>query len=152
MLGALKMKDKKKEVIKNESEMKKWFIKNYKKLGYSGIARKDVGQCPDFIMVKNGQKLGVELETVASNFLLHKHDLNKVDEIICVVRDVNLDKPVIKINELKFVGSPNIKVTLSIDIKVYNKFQTFCEKNAFALSKKVEIFMRKMSEKGGENE
>lgn len=144
----------KKEVVRNESEMKKWFIKNYKQLGYSKIARKDIGECPDFIMIKNGEELGVELETIASNFLLHKHDLNKVDEIVCIIKDVGLEKPVFRIDKLKFVGSPNVKVTLSINRKVYNQFQIFCEKNAFALSRKVEIFMENMmkEKKGGKDE
>ena len=58
----------KKKVIKNESELKKWVIKNYKKLGYSAIVRKDIGICPDLIMIRDGKEVRVELETVASNF------------------------------------------------------------------------------------
>lgn len=131
----------KKVVIRKESELKKWFIENYKKLGYSKIVRKDIGECPDLIMLKNGQKIGVELETVASNFLLHKHDLNKVDEIVCVIKDVSLGKPVINISELKFIGSPNVKVTLSINRRVYTEFQKFCQENAIMLSRKLEIEM-----------
>lgn len=34
------------------------------------------------------------------------------------------------------------KVTLSIDAKIYDSFRAYCEKNAFLLSKKVEIYMR----------
>ena len=34
------------------------------------------------------------------------------------------------------------KVTLSIEEKIYNDFQKFCEKNAIMLSKKIEIFMQ----------
>ena len=145
------MKNKKK-VIKSESELKKWFIKNYRKLGYSKIVRKDIGECPDLVMIKEGQEVGVELETVASNFLLHKHDLNKVDEIVCVVKDINLGKPVIGIDELRFVGSPNAKVTLSFDRKVYNKFQKFCEDKAIMLSKRLELEMLEIMKKGGKHE
>ena len=43
------------------------------------------------------------------------------------------------------------KVTLSIEDKVYDKFQKFCEDNAIRLSKKLEICMENiMKEKRGE--
>ena len=35
------------------------------------------------------------------------------------------------------------KVTLSIDSDVYNKYRDYCEENAFMLSKKIELFMKK---------
>ena len=38
------------------------------------------------------------------------------------------------------------KVTLSIEEKVYNSFQKFCEKNGLMLSKKIELFMKKETE------
>lgn len=142
----------KKKVIRNESELKKWVIENYKKLGFSKIIRKDIGECPDLLMLKNGKEVGVELETIASNFLLHKHCFNKVDEIICIVKDVDLEKPVISIDELAFKGSPNTKVTLSFDEDVYNRFQKFCRDNAIMLSKKLELDMENVmteKEKGG---
>lgn len=40
----------------------------------------------------------------------------------------------------------NKKVTLSIDEKVYSKFQKYCEENAIMLSKKIEIIMKKIME------
>lgn len=33
------------------------------------------------------------------------------------------------------------KVTLSVDSKVYEKFQKYCEENAIMLSKKIGLFM-----------
>jgi len=36
------------------------------------------------------------------------------------------------------------KVTLSIEDKVYNKFQKFCEENAIMLSKRLELDMEKI--------
>ncbi len=137
----------KKKVIKNESELKKWVIENYRKLGYSGIVRKDIGQCPDLIMLKDGKEIKVELETVASNFLSHKHLLDKVDEIVCAVKDMDLEKPVISIDELEFKGNSNVKVTLSIDDKIYKQFQKYCNDNAIMLSKRLEIEMQKLMEK-----
>ena len=40
----------------------------------------------------------------------------------------------------------NKKVTLSIDPEIYDSFQTYCEENAILLSKKVELFMKKILE------
>ena len=42
------------------------------------------------------------------------------------------------------------KVTLSIEDKIYNRFQKFCEENAIMLSKKLELDMEKiMKEEAG---
>ena len=136
-----------KKVIKNESELKEWFIHNYKKLGYTGIVRKDIGKCPDLIMLRDGKEVQVELETSASNFLTHKHTLNKVDEIVCVIKDLELDKPIIVIEDLELAQKPNVKVTLSFDDKIYEKFRKFCRDNAIMLSKKLELEMQKIMEK-----
>jgi len=132
----------KKKVIKNGREFKKWFMKNYKKLGYDSIVRKNIGRCPDFIMIKKSKEVQVKLETVSSNFLAHKHPIDKVDEIVCIVNDKGLKKPVIVAEELEFRGNSNIKATLSINAKVYNDFQKYCNENAFILSKKIEIFIK----------
>jgi len=35
------------------------------------------------------------------------------------------------------------KVTLSIDSETYDKYRNFCEENAYMLSKKIELFMKK---------
>lgn len=131
------------KTIKKESELKKWFIDNYPKLGYSKIIRKDIGICPDFIMSKDGKEIRVELETVTSNFLLHKHSFDDVDEIICVKKDIELKKPIIEINELNFKGSTKRKVTLSMEDTVYDAYQKYCKENGLLLSRQVEMMMIK---------
>jgi len=138
-----------KKVIKRESEFKIWFIKNYKKLGYSDIVRKDIGRCLDFIMIKDGIEVKVELETVASNFLAHKHSCDDVDEIVCIVNDVGLERPVIVIEELEFIGNSKRKVTLSIDNKIYSEFQRYCGKNAFSVSAKIELLIKDFIKNSG---
>ncbi len=141
-----------KKIIKKESELKSWFIKNYKKLGYSGIVRKDVGECPDLIMLRDGKEIQVELETIASNFLAHKHPLDKVDEVVCVVNDIGLEKPVIVVDELEFEGNGKKKVTLSLESKTYDAFREYCEENAIMLSKKIEIWIDDFLKKHGKEE
>lgn len=132
------------KIIKNEKQFAEWFRGNYKKLGFSKMIRGDISRCPDFIMLRDGKEIGIELETVASNFLAHKHQLDKVDEIICLVKDVELGKPVKEVKGLKFEG--NIKVTLSIDSKIYDDFQKYCDDNAIMLSKIIELDMKKKME------
>ncbi len=127
-------------IIRNEKQFAEWFKKNYKKLGFSKIVRGDISRFPDFIMIRNGKEVRVELETLASNFLLHKHPLNEVDEIICLRKDAKINKPTIEVKGLPF--DVNAKVTLSLSEEIYKQFQKYCNKNAFLLSKKVEIFMR----------
>ena len=41
------------------------------------------------------------------------------------------------------VKSKRQKVTLSIDSDIYKKYQAYCEENAFMLSKKIELIMKK---------
>ncbi|MBW2965715.1 hypothetical protein KY342_01275 [Candidatus Woesearchaeota archaeon] len=39
------------------------------------------------------------------------------------------------------------KVTLSINTKIYREFQRYCENNAIMLSKKIELYMKKVLKK-----
>ena len=93
---------KKKEIVSSEEEFKKWFIGNYKKLGYSKIIRKDIGVYPDFIMLKDGKEVRVELETLLSNFVLHKHNPKKVDEVVCIKKNISLNVPVLEVIDLSY--------------------------------------------------
>jgi len=44
------------------------------------------------------------------------------------------------------------KVTLSFDDKIYEKFKKFCNDNAIMLSKKLELEMEKIMERGVKDE
>jgi len=129
----------KKKIIKFEKQFAEWFKKNHKKLGFSRIIRGDIHKCPDFIMLRDGLEVGVELETIASNFILHKHDSSKVDEIWCLEKDIDLEKPIRVVTELVFKGPR--KVTFSFNSELYKKFKEFCDKNAIMMSRKIEIWM-----------
>lgn len=91
------------KIIRSEKELKNWFMDNYESLGYSNIIRKDIGIFPDFIMLKNGKEIKVELETISSNFLLHNHDIKDVDEVICTQDDAKLSIPVKEVKFLRYV-------------------------------------------------
>lgn len=67
------------------------------KLGYK--IKSINAKFPDGMILKDGTEKSVEFEYMASNFIRHKHDLSKVDYIICWNNDTNLPKE--KIIELK---------------------------------------------------
>ena len=123
-----------------KSNLQNGLKKNHKKLGYSKIIRGDIGICPDFIMLKNGEETRVELETYSSNFNVHKHSLEEVDEIVCLVKDVVLGKPIIEARGVEF--SLPRKVTLSLNDEAYKEFQEFCEENDIMLSKRIERLIK----------
>ncbi|MEK6873655.1 MAG: hypothetical protein AABW91_02325 [Nanoarchaeota archaeon] len=123
----------KNELIKNESEFQSWFEKNHKKLGYDKIIRGDIGKFPDFIMLKNDKEFKVELETELSNFLLHKHDINKVDEIICIKNNLKKDiltKPIIEIKNLEYTPRQT-RVSATIDQETNKMLNEFFKNSRF---------------------
>lgn len=136
------------EIIKSEKQFAEWFKKNYRKFGYEKILRKDIRECPDFIMLKSGKKCGVELEIFSSNFLLHKHNLDSVDEILCLIKDIELGKPIKIIKDLIYQGPK--RITLSIDAQLYDKFKKYCYGNAIDSSRKIEIWIEEFM-KGEKN-
>ena len=106
------------EKIESEGELKKWFMTNYQKLGYSKIVRKDIGIFPDFIMLKNNREIRVELETLSSNFILHNHNVKKVDEIVCIKHNSGLNVPVIIASGLTYVPRlRRVSATIGPDTK-----------------------------------
>ncbi|MFH1711390.1 MAG: hypothetical protein ABH840_03700 [Nanoarchaeota archaeon] len=113
-------------IVKSELEMKKWFENNFNKLGYDQIIKRDGGGFPDFRMLRKGKEIGVELETKSSHFVLHKHDVTKVDEIVCIDKDLELGIPIIKIKEL--VYHPRIeRICATIDDKMVMKIREILE-------------------------
>ena len=91
--------------IRNELDFQNWFKKNYKKLGFSKIIKQNHTDFPDFIMQQDGKKVRVELEIKSSNFILHKHPISKVDKVICIKKDLELDIPIIELKNFRVVGN-----------------------------------------------
>ena len=90
--------------IKSELEFSRWFEKNFKNLGFDRIIKRDDGRFPDFILERKGKEIRVELETLSSNFILHKHDPSKVDEVICIKNDFEIGLPTSSVKSLDFIG------------------------------------------------
>jgi hypothetical protein len=133
-------------IVKNEFEFKQWFRKNYRKFGFSKIVRDDIGEFPDFIMLKDNKDVRIELEILASNFELHNHSLNKVDEIFCLINDSSLKIPITEIKQLKYQGKLRISATVDketvkiledlVDQKKYRNYSHAIE-SAIELLKKI---------------
>jgi hypothetical protein len=88
--------------IRNESDLRNWFKKNYKKLGFTNIVKSNTLKFPDFIMIENGKRVNVELETRSSNFILHKHPKKNI-KVICIIEDVKLNVPTIIIDKIRLM-------------------------------------------------
>jgi hypothetical protein len=119
-----------KKLIKNEFKFRKWFEKNYKKLGYSKILRRDVGTFPDFIMLRGKKELRVELETLSSNFILHNHNPKKVDEVLCIKEDIKLSIPTRTVNRLKYVGG-KIRISATVEKETKNLIKIILKNNNY---------------------
>ncbi len=118
------------KIIRSEMEFSEWFVLNFKKFGYSKIVRKDNGTFPDFIMRKNGKDIKVELETLSSNFILHKHDWRKVDEVICIEQDVKLNVHTIEISDLNFI--PRLeRISATIDEGTSKKIEKLIKERKY---------------------
>ena len=61
-------------------------------MGFSKIIKGDEGKFPDFIMLRSGKEVKVELETISSNFILHKHEPSEIDYVVCIKKDKELNK------------------------------------------------------------
>jgi len=119
------------KIINKESEFHEWFLDNYKKLGYEKMIRKDKGVFPDFIMLKNGKEIGVELETLSSNFINHKHNEDKVNELLCIKNDIQsklLNIPIIEVKELTYINLIT-RISATIDEKTAKKLDVFMKGN-----------------------
>lgn len=108
--------------IKDESDFRNWFKKNYKKLGFSKIIKSNKS-FPDFIMLEGGKRVKVELEIKSSNFNLHNHPIKKVDKVVCIIEDVKLKIPTIKVDGIRLIEWGGKESFYSVKNQVYNLFK-----------------------------
>jgi len=137
-----------KNKIRNESEFEKWFEKNFRRLGYVKILKKNKYKFPDYIMMRNNEKIRVELELRSSNFILHKHPIEQVDEVVCIEKDNSLPKKIIKVGGLTYEPKKVKRVNIALDdtqIGILKSIKGFGTKEA---EKVKNILMAYLSEKG----
>jgi predicted HTH transcriptional regulator len=109
--------------IRDESDFRNWFKKNYKKLGFSKILESSTLRCPDFIVLENGKKIRIELEIKTSNFMLHGHSKNDVDKVLCIIEDVPLDIPTIKVDTIRLMNFEEGESRYSTKFQIYRLFR-----------------------------
>jgi len=124
--------------VRNESDLRNWFKKNYKKLGFSKIIKSNSLGFPDFIMLKEGKKIRVELELESSNFILHNHSPKKVDLIICAIEDIKLKIPTLKIKNIKLIKF-NQKAPYSLQELIFPLFKNELVLTTSEISRKLGI-------------
>jgi len=89
------------KIINNELDLRQWFKDNYKEIGFSKIVKENFKGFPDFIVIENGEEKRVEMEVKSSNFNYHKHPIDEVDKVICVMKDEELAVPIIEIENIR---------------------------------------------------
>lgn len=124
--------------IKNEFELKHWFRKNYKKLGFSKIIKENSKNCPDFVMLEKGKEVKIELEIKSSNFILHKHPVKMVDKVICIEKDLELDVPIIELKNFKKIRF-NEESPYSIKNQILNLFKKEKVMTSSEIAKKLNL-------------
>ncbi len=84
-----------------EHELIHWIKEHYLELGYDKIIAVNTQSFPDFIFLKGETEIRVEAEIFSSSFLKHKHNPDKVDEILCVIENEKVPVKTIKIKQLR---------------------------------------------------
>lgn len=97
-----------------ERDFNEWFYENYSLCGFDAIKERFAQQFPDYIMLKDGFEIRVELEVASSNFIAHRHDPAGVDVVLCLWIDKPISVPVIEI--LPFDYKPDVPIhTVKVD-------------------------------------
>jgi len=114
--------------FKRESEFRMWFKFNIVLFGYTEIIEDNEKSFPDFVMKKkDGSIERVELELVDISFYRHKHDINKVDKIICVYGELQNIGNVPVLNFMRDFKSSSR--TVNIDDDILNQIRALVKKD-----------------------
>jgi len=109
--------------FENEYQFHEWFKKNFDMFGFDKIKEERLGSAgyPDFIMIKSGKEVRVELETASSHFIQHKHDPKGADLVICLVNDKEI--PVKTLEITPFESTALDRTTIQISIKTRSRLK-----------------------------
>ncbi len=139
------------KIIESELQFKSWFINNFASLGYTKILKDNKGKFPDFIMLKSKKEIGVELETLSSNFILHRHDPKKVDELVCIKKDVDIPIPTLVVKTLEYESRIK-RISATVDPKTLKLIDKLLESGKYrnkshVIEKALELLEEKENEK-----
>jgi predicted CopG family antitoxin len=117
------------EKFNREKEFSDWFKEHFEMLGFSRIIEKRSLGFPDYIMELEGKEVGVELETMSSNFIRHHHDATKCDLVLCLVKDCELPIKIIDIPSFEYIKANRQTTSFRIESEVWLKFKIYCVEN-----------------------
>ena len=106
--------------FENEYQFHEWFKNNFHLFGFDKIKEENKRNdgSPDFIMLRSNQEVKVELETLSSHFILHKHDPKDVDLVICLVKDKELPVKTLEITPFEYGMKTTIQVSKELQHKL----------------------------------
>lgn len=107
-----------------EQDLTEYFCHNYMLYGFNS-AKRIKSPC-DIEATKNNKKVLIEIEKDASNFLLHKHDIKKIDLIYVLNNDTDIGhaEKIRTLNPkhvtmwLKIKASSNTQETITTTVKI----------------------------------
>jgi hypothetical protein len=114
------------EDFDNEHAFHRWFSRNYNVVGFTSVKQDNRSNFPDFVLCRGSQLWRVELEVLASRFIVHRHDPERVDLVICLHKDCSLTVPTLELNPL---GRPpekghalTVKISDELERKVRDQY------------------------------
>jgi len=99
----------------NERQFHDWFKNNFLLFGFDRIITEEKNGFSDFVMEKNKKEVRVKLETLSSNFMLHKHNPKAIDLVICLIKDMPIPVKTLEITPFEYENSRKGFVSLQID-------------------------------------
>lgn len=116
----------------DERTFHKWVENNFHLLGFDSLIESNYSSFPDLILERDGKRIRVEIETLSSRFIEHKHDPNKVDLVICLIKDKELSIKTIEIEPFEFEQRPSSVIRTNVNL--FERQVRWCKKNHFCFS------------------
>lgn len=128
----------------DERTFHKWVGNNFHLFGFDSLLESNYHKSPDLVMTKNGKKIKVEVETLSSNFILHKHDPNEIDLVICLIKNKELPVKTIEIEPFEFELGPDsiTKTSVNLSKKQIEWFHKYHVNLSSVIREKVEEFIK----------
>lgn len=118
--------------FETKEELLEWFERNYNQLGFKKIVQKNGARFPNFIMLDNEDNIKrVQLEISLEIFMAHNHNIEEVDNIICVISPIDKyqGKPVVSLldknmfyEKYSFTETKNLIKDLCRETDTYEEF------------------------------
>lgn len=106
----------------DELQFSKWIFDNYNLLGFDSVVAWNKHKFPDFIMIKDGKEVRVEVETLSSNFIIHRHNPKEVDLVLCLVKNKEIPVRTIEISPFELTQKTQ---SITVSVNTFELFKNF---------------------------